>query len=73
MLKDTRTLVRLEGDQKFYEQNVFFSDPSFFSVFDFTLTQGNAGKALTEANTAVLTKSIAEKYFRSEDPAGKTR
>ncbi|HEX8041658.1 MAG TPA: ABC transporter permease, partial [Chryseosolibacter sp.] len=72
MLKDTRTLIGLEGDQRFYEQNVFFSDPAFFSVFDFPLTQGNADKALTETNTAVLTKSMAEKYFRNEDPIGKT-
>lgn len=72
LLKDNRALVGIQGEQRFYEENVFFSDSSIFSVFDFPLISGNASKALTDPNTAVLTTSIAKKYFGDADPIGKT-
>jgi ABC-type antimicrobial peptide transport system permease subunit len=49
--------------KKFKEQNgVFFSEPSLFDIFDFKWLAGNAS-SLRNPNSAVLTKSIAEKYF----------
>lgn len=45
------------------EKGVLFTDPAFFSIFDFPFLSGNPATALKEPNTAVLTKEIAEKYF----------
>ena len=55
----------------FNEQNTFFTDPSFFSVFDFNLIKGDANNPFPDDNSVVITKSIAEKYFGNENPIGK--
>jgi predicted permease len=51
------------SNKKFIEKNtVFFSDPNFFSVFQYKWLAGNA-HVLKNPNTAVVTKKMAEKYF----------
>ncbi|ALO45767.1 ABC transporter permease [Pseudohongiella spirulinae] len=47
-------------------------DPEFLSIFSFDFLQGDAGTALTDPNTVVVTESVARKYFGQEDPMGKT-
>ena len=59
-------------DKKFYEKRFVFTGPSFFSVFNFPLINGNPETALKAPNTIVLTEAMAHKYFGSEDPMGKT-
>ena len=50
-------------NQKFIEETgIFFCEPAFFHVFNYTWLQGNA-TVLNEPNTVVLSKKIAEKYF----------
>jgi len=50
-------------NNKFLEESgVFFSDPSFFSVFHYNWLAGNAD-VLKEPNMVVLTKKMAAKYF----------
>src|SRR5689334_1220437 len=50
--------------KKFKEaNNVFVAEPQFFKMFDFSLAEGNIANAITEPNTALLTKEIASKYF----------
>jgi putative ABC transport system permease protein len=56
----------------FYEDRVFFADPAFLRIFSFPLIQGNAATALEDPETAVLSESLARKYFRDEDPLGQT-
>jgi putative ABC transport system permease protein len=60
------------GEKQFFEDRIFYADQSFFNVFTFPIIKGNPATALKEPYTAVLTESIAEKYFGSEDPVGKT-
>jgi len=60
------------GDKKFKEQNILFADSAFFSIFSFPLLQGNPATALNAPDKVVITKSLAKKYFGSEDPLGKT-
>jgi len=49
--------------KKFKEEGgVFFVEPAFFKIFSFSLIAGEYN-SLKEPNTAVLTKSTAEKYF----------
>jgi len=51
------------SNKKFVEETtVFFSDPNFFSVFQYKWLTGSA-QVLKSPNTAVLTKKMAEKYF----------
>jgi ABC-type antimicrobial peptide transport system permease subunit len=45
------------------ERGTIFTTNDFFKVFDFPLLAGNPETALTDPNSAVLSKEIAEKYF----------
>lgn len=58
------------GDKHFAERFIF-TDPGFFEVFDFSLLRGNRAHALSDPNSVVITRRMAEKYFGSEDPIGK--
>jgi len=60
------------GEKQFFEDGILYADQSFFNVFTFPLIKGDPETVLKEPYTAVLTESIAEKYFGSEDPVGKT-
>ena len=44
------------------DKGVFFTAPSFFTMFDFPLLAGSY-ESLKEPNNVLLTKEIAEKYF----------
>src|SRR3954468_499355 len=51
------------SDKKFLEESgVFFADPSFFSVFQYTWLEGNPN-VLKEPDMVVLTRKMAAKYF----------
>jgi ABC-type antimicrobial peptide transport system permease subunit len=53
-------------------KGVFFTEPSFFKMFDFPLIAGSY-TSLKEPNNVLLTKEIAEKYFGDWETAiGKT-
>jgi len=60
-----------QGENRFYEDFYYETEPAFFDIFDFTLLQGNAS-ALARPNTIVLSESIARKYFGDDDPMGAT-
>jgi len=63
-------LIKYE-DKEYYEDNFYICDSTIFDVFTHKFVFGTPDKALTEPNTIVLTKSIAEKYFGDENPLGK--
>ncbi|MFD0793948.1 ABC transporter permease [Mucilaginibacter litoreus] len=58
-------------DKVFYEDNFAFTDPSYFSVFDFPLIKGDKRHPFPDNNSVVITQSIAQKYFGKDDPIGK--
>lgn len=60
------------GEKVFVEKNVLFSDSTFFNVFDFKLSSGNANDVLKAPKMIVLSKTSAKKYFGNEDAVGKT-
>ncbi|MGB2905488.1 MAG: ABC transporter permease [Candidatus Aminicenantaceae bacterium] len=60
------------GDTSFREQRVIFADPTVFSVFSIPLLKGDPETVLSSPNTLVVSRKTAEKYFRDEDPIGKT-
>lgn len=64
--------IALLNNQQILERNILLADPSFFSVFDYKLSRGNAATALAEPYSLILTQSAAKKYFGNEDPVGKS-
>ncbi|MCW3087428.1 MAG: FtsX-like permease family protein [Sediminibacterium sp.] len=60
--------------KKFKEaRGVVFAEPQFFQLFDFKLLAGNLKTAVTEPNTAMLSRATAERYFDNWQTAiGKT-
>jgi putative ABC transport system permease protein len=59
------------GDKVFTEK-ITYVDSDFFKMFSFPLLAGNKDKLFNNPLEVVLTPRIAEKYFGSEDPIGKT-
>jgi len=58
--------------KQFNEDPVFVARPSFFEVFTFPTRRGSAQKAFERPYTAVLTPTMADKYFGDTNPVGKT-
>ncbi len=58
--------------QVFYEENGITADPSLFRIFSFPLLQGDIDSAFAAPDAIILSASMARKYFRDEDPMGKT-
>ncbi|MDQ2656209.1 MAG: ABC transporter permease, partial [Bacteroidota bacterium] len=60
------------ADKVFKNAKLAFVDPNFFRVFTLPLLKGNAGTALSEPNTIIITSEQGRKYFGVEDPINKT-
>lgn len=59
------------GDKQFFENNMYYVDPSVFDVFTLHLIQGNPKIALTNPYSIVITRETAFKYFGTEKALGK--
>lgn len=53
-------------------RDYFFSDSSFFRVFDFPVLQGNPANALAAPRSIVLSASMAHSLFGDEPAVGRT-
>jgi putative ABC transport system permease protein len=53
-------------------ESVALINPSIFNLFDYQWEQGDKSTALSAPNTVVLSHSIAQKYFGSQDVIGRT-
>ncbi|SMD34718.1 putative ABC transport system permease protein [Reichenbachiella faecimaris] len=60
------------GEDYFYEKNILKADSSFFDVFDFELLEGDRSTCLSEPNTLVVSKTLAEKWFPNTSAMGKS-
>ncbi len=67
---DKQHLLRYK-EKSFYETNAFFVDSTYFDIFSYHFTNGNAVNVLAEPYTVVLLKSTADKLFGNEEPVGK--
>ncbi len=79
-LADVEEVVRISGVGKslvkynettLYAEDLIYTEPSLFKVFDFQLTKGDTATCLQNPKTAVLTETMAKKIFGKEDPMGK--
>jgi putative ABC transport system permease protein len=60
------------GIKKFRESTgPVFAEPGYFRIFNFPLVRGDEKTILSEPNTAIITESLAYKYFGNEDPINK--
>jgi len=57
------------GEKKIAEPKFWVADSSFFSIFSFPFINGDKKTALSEPNSLVITKEIAQKYFETSDEA----
>jgi len=76
-VEDVTGYTRISGllkfeDKVFFERGVCIADTSFFRMFSFPFVKGEPQSALTQAGSAVVTETIAAKYFGNQDPMGKT-
>ncbi len=62
------------GKRKLFaeHENIGITDERFFKIFDYTWEQGNKSTALQQPNNVVLSNSIAQKYFGTQNVVGKT-
>jgi len=64
------TLFEVDG-KSFREPLIYYTDSSFFKVFQYEFVAGNPGSVLKAPNEVVVTESGATKYFGSTDVIGK--
>lgn len=60
------------GDEYVREQNVIFTESSFFEIFTVSFISGNAATALHDPESVVLTAEAAQRYFPQQNPLGQT-
>lgn len=58
--------------KRFQEPNIDFADEGLLNVLTVHFVQGDAGAALKEPGSIVLTREMARKYFGREDVVGRT-
>lgn len=66
-----QNLIQYENN-KFYESNAFVADSSLFDVLTYEFKEGNPKKALTDANTVVISEYLAQKLFGGESALNKS-
>jgi putative ABC transport system permease protein len=53
------------------ENGIAYTGPSFFTVFGFKLKDGAVNDQLKRPNTVIITKNVARRFFKQENPIGK--
>ncbi|MFO7256825.1 MAG: ABC transporter permease [Bacteroidota bacterium] len=64
-------LIQYE-DKKFFEKDAYVADSTLFDVLTYEFIEGNPKKALTDANTVVLSEPLAKKLFGNESALNKS-
>ena len=77
---EIREMVRLRQasgrfrykDKEFDEGAAYLADGTFFDIFTHTFVKGTPEGALDQPGDLVITETFAERYFKGENPIGKT-
>ncbi len=62
----------LGKDKEHYWEEGLLADPHFFEIFSFSFLQGDPEKSLKQAESIVLTQSLAKKIFGNKNPIGQS-
>jgi putative ABC transport system permease protein len=65
-------LRREDRAESAYEEGFAYADPEILDILDIKMVEGDRDHALDKPNSIVISKTKADKYFRGEDPVGKT-
>lgn len=60
------------NDNRYEEKAGLYADPNFLDVFTFPLIAGDRTTALQQPDGIVITERLAKKYFKDDNPIGKT-
>src|SRR5260221_9137129 len=58
-------------ENKSFTEKGRYADQDFLDIFSFPLLEGNAATALSQKNSIVIRRPLAEKYLGKEEPLGK--
>ncbi len=60
------TVINKDGEPDRFQEysGIAYADSLFFNIFDFDFIAGNPSTALINRGTAVITSSLAQKYFK---------
>ena len=67
---ETELLVKHETNG--FNENGIYADSTLFKILSFSIVNGNVAEPLKNNNSIAISKSLAEKLFKDEDPIGKT-
>ena len=67
-----KAVVEINTQKIFKQEHVLVVGPEFLDIFQVDVVQGDGYKALRTPYQALLTETIARKYFGNESPLGKT-
>lgn len=62
----------LHNGTYFFDDVFYFAEPSLFDVFTFEFLAGSQADQLVRPNTAVMTESVARRYFDTTQAVGRT-
>ncbi|WP_286756741.1 ABC transporter permease [Roseivirga sp. UBA838] len=65
------TIVVQKNEEWVQEYGSFYTDPGTFRIFDFRVLDGSLEEALSNINSVVINRTMAEKYFGSVKVAGR--
>ena len=60
------------GDVEFTEEDIYYTDSTFFDIFTYKTLEGSTDEALDKPNSIVLTETMADRYFSGEQAVGNT-
>lgn len=56
------------GEEDYFAESAYLADSTIFNVFTFNFLQGDIESALDAPNSIVLSKSLADRVFKGENP-----
>ena len=65
-----KVMIKGVGEDRFYEELLYFADPTIFEILDFEWLAGGPPSALDRPYTLVLSSDMARKYFGDGDAVG---
>tara|TARA_R110002050_G_scaffold79902_1_gene170881 strand:+ start:205 stop:2577 length:2373 start_codon:yes stop_codon:yes gene_type:complete len=68
--RKSQVVISTESE-KIYENDLIYTDPEFFQMFDFRLQKGNETTSLVQPYSLIISEDIAKKYLPNQDPIGK--